>query len=387
MSNETFGAAAPTAGPGTGAGAPPQGPASPPAGPPPPGQQFAPAPKPMDPKKKKKLTLLAILGGVLLLLIVAGSVTYSYLAKNVYGAERVVEEYLGALKDGNAEKALELLPAGEDLDTSLVTNEVYQATENRISDYAVVDFDGFNGGVVTADVTRAGSTAQETIRVVKDGRQNGIFPKWKIEDDLMDWSVSIIMSVTPFSPQEFTVNGVTVPAPEGSTEDGMWTAELAVLPGDYEIEPLTGNGFVSYGETETVEVEMGSPMQGFSFSPVLTEAADEAVKAELTAVLESCLASTKLDNPGCLNDADLNQPERYRNVSWSLVSGPSIDSVAGKSAYSDTFSFLATGIEIALNCEVDPGGKGEWEPYEEKNTFSEFAEAKINGDELELILD
>lgn len=51
------------------------------------------------------------------------------------------------------------------------------------------------------------------------------------------------------------------------------------------------------------------------------------MKAELTAVPASCLASTKPGQPGCLNDADLN------------------------------------------------------------HTFSELAEAKINGDELELILD
>ncbi|MCC3272057.1 hypothetical protein MUK71_16060 [Arthrobacter zhangbolii] len=411
MSNENFGGAAPAGqgaqpggqgtptGHGTGTAAypqsPPPGPPQSPA-PPPPGSNggdwnppgsTAPRP-PMDPKKKKKLTLLAILGGVLVLLLAAGIATYSYLAKNVYGAEGVVEEYLGALKDGNAEKAVELLPAGDGLDTVLINNEVYQAAENRISEYRITGFDGANGGVVTADVTRAGSTAEHTIRVVKDGRQNLLFPKWKIEDDLMDWSVTLDIPENSYRPQEMTVNGVTVALPEFKDDGGLQTVDLAVLPGDYRIEPIAGSKFINYGENETVEVELDSPQQIISYWPKLSDDADEALKTEMTAWLDSCLASTKLVNPGCLNNVpDMQYPERYRNIKWSLASGPSIDPVAGTTALDETFGFLATDMKITLNCEVNRGGNGKWEPFEESDTFTEFAEAKIDGDKLELIFE
>ena len=365
----------PPPGPGNGAWNPPPGPGAP-----------KPPKQPMDPAKKKKLTLLAVLGGVLVLLLIAAIATYSYLARNVYGAEGVVDEYLAALKDGDAEKAVELLPAGEGLETVLLTNEVYQAAGNRISDYTITGFDGFNGGVVTADVTRAGSTEEHTIRVVKDGRQNLLFPKWKIEDDLMDWQVTLDIPENSYRPQELNVNGITVELPEFKDDNGLQTVDLAVLPGDYKIEPVAGSKFISY-EDETVAVELDSPQQFVSSWPKLNESADEAVKAELTTWLEGCLASTKLDNPGCLNDASNLDAERYRNIKWSLVSGPSIDPVAGTSALRETFGFLATDIEIVLNCEADRSGDGDWEPFEEKNTFSEFAEARIAGDKLELILE
>lgn len=343
---------------------------------------------PMDPKKKKKLRLLAILGGFLVLLIVAGSFTHSHLANNVYGPATAVEEYLDALKDGDAEKAFAMNPPRHTMDTSVITNEVYRAAENRVSGYKVRDTTGSKGPFeyVTVDVTRGSETTQERYRVEAVGEQGVFFSKWKLSDENRDyyWSVEFTARGAAAPPRGITVNGVQVTLPEWEEEAGSHSVMIPVLPGDFSFEPILGGELLQYGKPSTARMGMDRDFEFYDFSPTVTAAGDAAVEKEVKASLDACMASTSLRNLHCPNDAFKDHPERYRNISWSPASEPAMEKLEGKPLNGETIFFGPIAVETVLHCEIDPQGDGNWKPHSESIAMKIYPEAAITADKVEL---
>ncbi|MCC9174021.1 hypothetical protein [Arthrobacter sp. zg-Y179] len=337
--------------------------------PPPPGGPGLPgqASRQPNPKRRKGLIIAgSVAAGLLVILGVGGFFGYKHLSETTYSPRVQAEEYLQALVDGNAEKALSMAPVESDdeVDTSLMTNEAFEAAENRLSGFEVTEVavDG-DTATVTADIRQGEESESMTLELSKAGTEAVFFNKWKLDGPLDTWTVDYLVGgdVT-----ELTVNGVTVPVkPEG---------KLAVFPGDYTFKAPEGDKFIRYGDDITVSTglitgeESGVTEMSVLYFPLLTDAVRPEIEAQTAAHLDKCMQSTVLVTPGCPNKMEEEDPNNVRNIKWSMPKAPTYDEIDGDPLA--PFRVVARDGEITLNAELKVGE--DWEPVEAKGVLYEI---------------
>ncbi|UWX81858.1 hypothetical protein [Arthrobacter sp. zg-Y1171] len=323
------------------------------AAPPPPGGPGLPgqASKQPNPKRRKGLIIAgSVAAGLLVILGVGGFFGYKHLSETTYSPRVQAEEYLQALVDADVERAMEMAPAtGDELDYSLMTNEVYSKATDRISGFEVTDVVVNDGTAdVTVDVKQGDDTQAMKLELSENGTEAVFFKKWKLDAPLGSWSLRYTLDEDASEP---AVNGVSVEMPE----DGR---KLAVLPGEYTFNAPTGTKFVSYGGDEKMSVRLDGQesLMGVAFIPEITDAAREEIKARTKAHLESCLKLTELQPKGCPNQADGEDPNNFRNIKWSMAKEPAYESIEGDPSF--PFSVELVNGQFTLDAEMKEGD--EW---------------------------
>lgn len=345
---------------------------------PPPGGQGGP-PQPQrqpNPKRRKRLVIAgSVAGGLLVLLGVGGYFGYKYMDETVYSPRIQAEEYLQALVDGELEKALDMVPADPSLDNTLMTDEIYSKVTNRISGFEITDVvvDGDTAEVMV-DVKQGGESEAMKLSLSKAGTEAVLFNKWKVDAPLGTWSLRYILDPDASEP---AVNGVAIEVPE----DGR---KFAVMPGDYTFNAPAGTKFISYGGDEKMSVGLDSQesLMGVGFTPEITDAAREEIKAQTSARMRECVASTDLIPKGCPNQMKDQDPNNFRNVQWSMTREPRYDSIEGSPI--GPFRVESVDGEFALKADMKVGDG--WEPQEGTVMLYSFpAEVYILGDELTML--
>lgn len=282
---------------------------SPPA---PPTQQV-----PMSPadraRGKKALIGVGIGGGLLLL----GMIVVSVIGSTMYDPEVQAEAYLDALVEGDAEKARELAPLDADeASDALLTDEVYGATEERVTGYEITDVEEL-GDTVTVTVDLEGVEEGDDVELTleKDGRRALFFSDWKIEEGGLASEVTVTMPDTATS---LEVNGVEVDAASGDD------VELWALPGTYAINPYGDSEWLEPAESRTTVPASTWGVYAEVEEPEPSEELKAHVDAELAAWVEGCMAATELDPGGDCPQEAFGYGDEQRNVRWALTTMPTV---------------------------------------------------------------
>lgn len=267
---------------------------SPPAGPPQYGapQQSAPYAAPRGPKRKLGTgALIGIVGGsilvvvVLVIAVVFGLSRIGGLAGGGGGGggapeaqssspSDAVTDYLTAIADGDAKKALGYLSSPPD-DSSMLTDEVLAAS-NTLAPITEIDVPEVKGANGSADVIATYLIGDETVTTT--------FSTVDYDDD-GKWEVSGgtgYIYTSPFDGLGLTINGQEV--------DGD---EVEVFPGTYELATTLKN-FTLSGESIVTVTDPYSSAETSSIKPVLTDEALQTFRGLVRESVNACIATTTL---------------------------------------------------------------------------------------------
>jgi hypothetical protein len=269
-------------------------------------------PRPLTAAEVARYKRLGIAGGVLVAIGIAGWIALSVVNSQLYGPKDQASAYLDAIVDGDLDEANDLAPTGNDADDSLLTSEIYQASKERITGYTIDRIDQ-NGDSATAHVSLEGldGTEKATLTLVKDGKTDVLFTKWKVSDGGLARAVSLTV---PDGAGDLSVNSVTV----GSVQDDVW-----LLPGTYDFNAFAGNKWLE-ASGDPVVVAADDDYQYAEIPDATASAAfRDEVQSQIEAFLAKCMASTVLDPDGCPNSTFAG-PD-VRKVKWTLVEAPTPD--------------------------------------------------------------
>ncbi|MCQ1986229.1 hypothetical protein [Arthrobacter sp. zg-Y844] len=383
-------------GPGAGAGVYP---ASPPPGagsedrqqwpkqqwPPPPGQNGMQGQEPPKADPSQRNTLLIAAGvtvAVLAALVAGGYFAFRHFNETVYGPQVLAEEYLQAIVDGDVERAIGMGPDLDWEDYSLMTNEVYTEAENTITGFEVTDVVVTDGQAdVSVDIEQGGDSHAVTLDLRTAGSEALFFRKWKLNIGLGSTQVHYILRGDATA---VAVNGVDIPGQD--MEALRRSTVFNFLPGDYILGAATGSPYSGYPDrvvSARLNPDGAAAVRAgtVDLKPQVTEAGRGEIEAGLTAHLEKCMKATELMPKGCPNQWTAEDPDSYRNISWSMKTPPTLDPI--ESDPTGPFSVRAVDGEFILDAEVNRGGS--WQPERESyQLYWMYAEVEINGEELSL---
>lgn len=284
-----------------------------PAAPPAPAQPYATAP--VDPvvamlsdgarertPVSRKAKIGWLIGGsavvVLVAALVVGVFIKNHLAATTYSAQARAEEYLSAVVDGDAGRALELwAPNVTSAERVLLASEIYAAADDRPTAYEITDVDEYDGVVdVAAQLTVDSKNYDVLMRLQKHGTQAVLFDDWRIEEG--PGQTLVVGDVS----QVTRVNGVEVDLSGFADAEGA--TALPVLPGTYTFEaPTSDDRPFTYGDDIAVTV---LPNAGGSegddaltFVPTWTDDAQQQAIAVVQERIDLCMTSDKFQPSDC----------------------------------------------------------------------------------------
>lgn len=243
------------------------------------------------PTKKKGLSTGAIIGivggGVLLLLVILAIIIFSIVrgsggsASGSSGSSdpaAVVEEYLTALAENDADTARKL--TGGTTSDKLLTQEVLEYS-NEVAPITniVVDAEGvIDGEYDEAVVSASYQIGDETVS--RD------FTVWQFSDHAEISDGIMHVSLGQFEGLDPALNGVAV-GPDS----------LAIFPVAYDVT-LENENFAVTGAEQPIVITSNEDTNGFyELQPTLTDEATAEFRELVRASLTECLASTSLNTP------------------------------------------------------------------------------------------
>jgi hypothetical protein len=265
--------------------------------------------------KKRVLVALSAFGAVVVLTV--GSLVAVNAVKA--GPDKLVGEYVQALVDGDAEKALAILdPDIPNEDRELLTNKVFGAAENRIEGFSVISSKvSGESAVVRVELRQGGRKYEQAFSLFKS-RPEFLDDHWKLGGSpLQRISISADAPVSAFS-----VNGIAVATGQGETSAFGTNISLPAFPGSYTVSLPESEKHLEAAE-EQVLVPIGAAGQAPE-TVRLTLQASESLRTEtsrqVAAALAACEKSTELEPDGCpfywFAFGDV------RKVKWSVDSEP-----------------------------------------------------------------
>ncbi|MGP9538159.1 hypothetical protein ACT3SP_09105 [Brachybacterium sp. AOP43-C2-M15] len=260
------------------------------------GEEAAPR-KPLSRGARRALIGGGVGVGAVLVLAVGLTVAYNVVAGSRYAPEKQVEAYLGALEEGDVERAVELAPPNVPTSQQiLLTDAVGGAVEGRIDGHRITDVEESEGAArVTAEVTQDGVTMQQHFTVTRDGRTAVVFPNWRL-------GTVEYPSMAVYIPEGATtliVNGQEIPTDGLSMEGEM--AMLTVVPGTYSVTlPETSEHIAAVPSELVVSADPDSWYELFA-TPYyeLSEAGLTEIQSQVDAQLDECASSTEPSPEGC----------------------------------------------------------------------------------------
>lgn len=265
--------------------------------------------------KKRVLVALSAVGAVIVLAV--GSVVAVNAVKA--GPDKLVREYVQALVDGDAEKALAILdPDIPNEDRVLLTNQVFGAAENRI--------EGFS--VLSSKVS--GESAVVHVELRQDGRKHEqAFSLHKNRPEFLDdhWKLGFVplqrVAISADAPvPSLSINGVAVQTGQADGNTFATYFSAPAFPGSYSFSLPDDEKYLA-AEQQEVLVAIGAAPDAAE-NAKLTVTASEQLRSETSrqvdAALAACAKSTEMDPQGCpfsrFAFGDV------RNVKWSITSQP-----------------------------------------------------------------
>ena len=224
----------------------------------------------------------------------------------VYTPARAAETYIGALEDGDAQRAFSYLSAPTPSSTLALSSEVLSAAPDlpREPEAETVSVDGEQAKVrLSYNLSSQERTIDLTM--VKLPASAGLFDRWAIEQK--EWP-TLALDVSGSSTA--TVNGYGVSA--GSVP--------VLFPASYLV------GFdATYLKSKSERAEVTAPGDSptVKLSPEPTAKLEDTVTEQVTEHLEDCVKAKTLMPAGCVFGYDTDN-EIIGDISWSLERRPEI---------------------------------------------------------------
>lgn len=265
--------------------------------------------------KKRALVALSAVGAVVVLAV--GSVVAVNAVKA--GPDQLVREYVQALVDGDAEKALGILdPDIPNEERVLLTNEVFRAAGNRVEGFEVLSSKVSGESAVVHVELRQGGRKHEQAFSLRKNQPELLDDNWTFgSTPLQRVAVTADAAVKSLS-----INGVTVPT--GQENENAFSTYFSVpaFPGSYSVGLPEDEKYLAAAKQEVL-VAVGSAPQAAEDAK-LTVTASEHLQSETSrqvdAALAACAKSTEMDPPGCPFSGFAFGD--VRNVKWSITSEP-----------------------------------------------------------------
>lgn len=329
------------------------------------------ATEPMTPEQARRLRRIVVLVGAGLGVLVAGAVAISVIGSTWFTPEKAAQDYVDALAAGDVETIAATLPDGQDLSSSLLTDEVYEAADERPTDYAVGEVTTLGDSATVEVEATDGVGGESYLSLEKGDRKFGFFQEWEVTEGLTS-----SLDISSGDAEQIAVNGVTVDAPS----EGY--GSFAVLPGTYSVDVYAGNEWVE-GEASEVPVPLGDYASAETSSPQPSDAFVQRVDDEIGSWLDGCMTSTEADPDGCPQSAYVYGD--VRNLTWELTEAPVVDYDYFDPAFPMTL-YVSDG-QATATYEYDESygfGPRQWTEETEESSLDFSIEVDVVGDDLEV---
>lgn len=272
-------------------------------------------------RPSRKMIRGLIVTACVLVLLVAGLVVKWALTPT---PSSTVEDYLNAISDGEAEKALSYVRA-DTISGPLLTDAALTDPDNRPREITILTtsegttYTGERVTTVSARYQVRETTVDQTFSVLWDGND------WRIADPFVG------LTVEDPGNRELTLNSVSVPHGQ----------QLAAFPGAYTLS-AAATPLYSAAETTVTPTGTGGGAQAWAGlgDPNVSEAAQETIGQALADHLETCVQSTSAEPPNCgfrtgyIPGQDIQvRWEVTTRPTWHLSEGWDGDMVISESAY------------------------------------------------------
>lgn len=348
-------------------------------------------------KKKSKMPLFITLGAVALviILVLVGFFVVGSVNKSKYGPDKVAEDYVTALNNGDFAGAEKIAPSArpEGTNLDLLAKGFTESSSTKIENAKVEssDVDGDEGTVVVS-YELDGSEYNVQLAAKKDGKQDLFFDKWKLSGPDLN-----VISLDVPAADGMTVNGQDYTAKSGTTS-------FAVYPGSYDFK-IPKSKWVSEA-SDTAEVNFpkafapGSQPNKGQVSPTTlnldlspTSDFEKEVQKQVEKELKKCFDNKNI-KPKCKfikydpteipvggSDKKLDDLAKDGTAKWDMKKMPQVKASFGTDDTS-TGSFF-TEKPGEFNFSVD-GKKAGSSYFSNGNTLSVSGSVKIDGDKLSI---
>ncbi|PPF62209.1 hypothetical protein C5E11_11715 [Clavibacter michiganensis] len=336
------------------------------------------AANPLDPRTKKRVVVGSIVAGSVIVVAVLASVGLSIANGVVNAPQAKVSEYLDALVEGDASRALQLsdvdAPNSERL---LLDDEIFRAAAGRITSYDItsVTTSGDTANV-TAEVDQDGSKATMRFTVESRGKHWLFFDDWKLDRP----EQSTLPVYIDESLDQVEVNGVPIELSDEQRGEGL---SLIAFPGRYDFSISKSSRWL------TAEPVSGTIMAGsvlgstnpVALEPEATPGLTEEISKQVDAYLAECIASTSLEPDNCPNDLYYSYGNPT-NVVWSLTEAPEYEI---RISYDGTMAVTTTKTGSAsVTYKYTSGGERDGS---NTTTIRVSGDVKIDGDKATFVPD
>ncbi|MFB9713636.1 hypothetical protein [Arthrobacter methylotrophus] len=337
--------------------------------------------KRLSPAGRRKALLIAVSSGVVAVLAI-GSLGAVTVIKAGNGPDKVVRDYIQALVDGDAERAVRISDPGVPNEQRvLLSNTVYGAATKRIDGYAIL----------SSQVT--GKQATVWVEVRQDGRRSEIpFVLDMEHPDILDdhWKLqsrgfNTVRLSADAAVSAFSVNGVgTVAAPRGGYGSAI---ELPAFPGEYTIGLPAKEKYLAAKEKRILVGMVTSVRTTEDTSLEVTGSNELAaeVDRQVGAALSKCAASKELSPEGCpFYTFGFGET---RNVKWAVPVSPKI---SVRPSYNGTWriSTATAGtaeVSYERNTSFNPSTP-DWKQENDSVAVRVYGTATVNSDSVSVEL-
>lgn len=209
----------------------------------------------------------------------------------------VVSDYLDALVEGDARRALELSASTTKDADSLARQALrnYRHISGRPTDFSIVDTEEEgSSALVTAKVTQDGLPYTVEFSLHKDPTAGGILDRWVLDAGLeRPVTITLTSERAGVSSRTAVINGGEVQ----STTAGEITQ--TILPGMYAVDGPQRGRYFDYGETQTFLAGVQDDSHAVTLAERPTKALEDDARRVAQDILDQCL--TTLAGKGCPN--------------------------------------------------------------------------------------
>ncbi|MDQ0212563.1 hypothetical protein [Arthrobacter bambusae] len=340
--------------------------------------------KPLTPRTKRRVALIGGASAAVVVLIVAGFTTVN-LIKGANGPDKVVQSYLQALQDGDAQKALAISdPNIPNERRVLLTNQVFGQARNRLDGFTVLGTDvKDNNATVHAELRQAGSKANVDYQLSKVA-PDLLNDHWK----LAPTPVGSFGIATDSSIGTITVNGVDVSLGAQPTSGFGSSYTFPAFPGTYTIGlPGSEKYLTTDGGTATVNIGNSQQNQIPGVVTLTTRPSDAfrtEVQAQVTKLLNQCAASTSLLPTGCPFGTYSFYP--VRNIKWAITTMPTVLIGNGGNGQWSISSNQNGKATVSGEKNLGFGNSPDWQPNTQEYSFSFYGTATLHNDQISVTL-
>lgn len=294
----------------------------------------------LTPQQRRRLRIVSGFGAGAIGLIATLVAAVNWIGTTYFGPQPVVEEYLTALRDGDAAKAAELADPGipnssrAGLSSAVLSSATHRISAFFVSEPTIAD----SVASVRVQYSVDGEAVSTTMRLERAGSRFGFFPVWRLTSNLAN-------RVSVRSPVGISIGDTQLAAvPVGKSDSGEST--LYLYPGIYHITGAKGTPVATWINASTEQLRVTSvssiaiPSVHIGVTPTsrLTDEVTKSMRTLIDECAKTGAARPQVNGVRC----PFSTYSSDDKATWSVLSYPEleigVDSSSGRVRVSSTKS-------------------------------------------------